>query len=220
MRAFPITLLVALSAFITFSCENNQSQNETVNVDSLSQQSTVADTATARTFQLDTANSSISWTGQKVSGKHNGKIKFKDGQLTAKGGILTDGKMVIDMTSISNEDLTDSESNQKIIGHLKSDDFFAVNKYPTATFDVKRIDPGTDDMQIVVGDLTIKDKTEEISIPAKINVKDKTVTASGKTSIDRTKWDIRYGSGKFFEGLGDKMIYDEIELEYDLKATE
>lgn len=218
MKKTYISFLLAGLAITFYACDSKQGDS-TVATDTTATSTSVADTASTSTYAVDTTESSIKWTGKKVTGQHNGTIQIQDGQLQARAEVLTDGDIVIDMASMRNEDLKDEESNQKLIGHLKSDDFFSVEKYPTAKFDVTRIDPGTDGNSIITGDLTIKDKTEEISIPAEVKFDGDQIKAEGKTTIDRTKWDVRYGSGKFFEGLGDKMIYDEIELEFDLVAN-
>jgi polyisoprenoid-binding protein YceI len=225
MKKAKYLFILAMATFAFFSCENKTTETAEEKTDTAVSPAT--DTATSpapsaeagTSYIVDTTSSIIKWTGKKVTGKHHGKIKILGGNLTAVNNVLNGGKITINMASISNDDLTKKEDNEKLIGHLKSEDFFSVEKYPSATFEITRIDAGKQENEsIVTGKLTLKGKTEEISIPAKVKVDESTIEATGKTSIDRTKWDVRYGSGKYFEGLGDKMIYDDIELEIDLKA--
>lgn len=174
----------------------------------------------AQSFTVDASASSLKWVGEKVLGKHNGTVNIKDGAMTKSGSDFS-GVFTIDMTSIKNEDLTDASYNAKLIGHLKSDDFFSVAKHNTATFKLKSIKdykPKKDEKgkHWVTGELTIKGISNEIGFPAEINFSDSGFKADAKFSIDRSKWDIRYGSGSFFDNLGDKTIYDEIKFELSL----
>lgn len=160
---------------------------------------------------IDTSKSELKWTGTKVTGKHFGKVKFKEGELDFEDGKIEDGEFEVDMTSITVDDL-EGEWADKLVGHLKNDDFFSVDKYKTAKLDIdKAVLKG--DTYTFTGKLTIKGKTNPVSFDAK-KVDDKKY--SGKLVFNRTKWDIKYGSGSFFEGLGDKMIHDDVTLEYTL----
>lgn len=181
--------------------------------------------AKTQTLAVDPAGSAVKWTGKKVTGAHNGTVSLKSGQVELENNKLKGGNFEIDMTSIKVEDLKDPEYNGKLTGHLRSDDFFGVDKHPTSTFkitSVKELKKGTkgvkDATHEIAGDLTIKGVTQPVVFPAKISVKGDQATATGKLMVDRTKYNIRYGSGKFFENLGDKMINDEFEIELDLKA--
>lgn len=178
--------------------------------------------AFAKPSAIDATQSSVRWTGKKVIGdKHVGTVAVKSGQVEFDGNNLKGGEVVIDMTSIKNEDVKDAGYNAKLTGHLKSDDFFGVDKNPTANFkitSVKALKGGKDATHEIKGDLTIKGTTLPVTFPAKVEVKDGTASAKGKLSVDRTKYGIRYGSGKFFENLGDKMISDEFDLEIELKS--
>ena len=223
MKNFSKTTLFIFALIFAFACEKKQEENKSAE----KADSTAIDGANndapangmELTYAVDTAESAVKWTGKKVTGKHNGQVKIKSGQLTVKDATVTGGTITLDMTSISNEDLTTAEDNAKLIGHLKSEDFFGVDKFPTATFTVKRIDAGKDkDDYVITGDLTIKGKSNEVSIPAKISQSDNQVTAKGTAVIDRTKWDIRYGSKDFFKNLGDKAIYNEVELDFEIRA--
>lgn len=167
-------------------------------------------------YIVDAKKSKLEWLGEKISSKHYGTVDIKDGMLKKEVSNFS-GIFNIDMTSIKNIDLKDPQYNNKLIGHLKSDDFFSVDKFQTATFKLKSIKEAKSkkDAKIthtVTGDLTIKGITNEISFPAKFNFNSNGFTANAKFAINRSKWDIRFGSGSFFDNLGDKMIYDDIQF--------
>jgi polyisoprenoid-binding protein YceI len=180
-----------------------------------------ASLALAKPVELDTAASSAKWLGKKVTGQHNGTVALKSGTVDLEKGAVKGGEFEIDMATIKNEDIKDEKNNTKLVGHLKSDDFFGVEKHPTAKFkikSVKELKGNKEATHEVTGDLTIKGKTETVTFPAQIDVKGEKATAKAKIVVDRTKFDVRYGSGKFFENLGDKMINDNFDFEVDLKT--
>lgn len=175
------------------------------------------------TYRPDLEKSTLGWHAKKVTGEHMGNVKIKSGSIVVDHHAPSRGEFVIDMTSISCTDIKDAGYNAKLVGHLKSDDFFSVSKYPEATLKIKSFSPiagaKTGNANYTVkGDLTIKGITKEISFPATMNVSDRIITAKAEIKIDRTQFDVRYGSGKFFDNLGDKMIYDEFTLSVDLTA--
>jgi polyisoprenoid-binding protein YceI len=171
---------------------------------------------------LSLKDSSIKWTGTKVTGAHNGSVKLKSGTVIVSGKHVTGGEFEVDLNTIANEDMKGGMAD-KLVGHLKSDDFFAVDKYPTAKFVITKVAPLKKEVNganhTVTGKLTIRDKTEKISFPATIKVSADAATAKASVKVDRTKFDLKYGSGKFFKGLGDKMIHDEFTVDLDLKAS-
>jgi polyisoprenoid-binding protein YceI len=167
------------------------------------------------TVKVDTQASYITWKGYKVTGQHYGKVKLKNGSLNFEGAKLVGGSFEMDMTSITNEDLQGGGAT-KLVGHLKSEDFFGVEKYPTAKFVVTKISEAKPGEYRVKGDLTIKSTTKPVSFNAFVTEKDGTKTATATIKLDRSEYDIRYGSGSFFDGLGDKTIYDEFDLEVNL----
>lgn len=172
----------------------------------------------ADTYNVDTASSTVVWKGYKVTGSHTGTVKIKNGSLTWDAGKLTGGSFEIDMTSITCTDL-DGEYAGKLVGHLKSDDFFGATKYPTAKLVItKAIPQDTKGNYKLVGNLTIKETTKEIKFMAAVTESSGTITASGKITIDRSEYNVKYGSGSFFDGLGDKTIYDEFDLQVSLVA--
>jgi polyisoprenoid-binding protein YceI len=170
------------------------------------------------TYNVDVKSSSIVWTGYKVTGKHTGTVKVKNGNLTWDNAQLTGGSFEIDMTSINCTDL-EGEYAGKLVGHLKSDDFFGTDKYPTAKFVItKAIPQDTKGNYKIVGNLTIKEKTKELKFPATVSESNGTVSATGKITVDRSDFDVKFGSGSFFDNLGDKTIYDEFDLQVSLVA--
>ncbi len=168
---------------------------------------------------IDKSVSKVQWTAKKVTGEHSGHVSLGNGTVYVENSNLVGAQVVMDMNSIVCTDLTDKEWNAKLVGHLKSDDFFSVEKFPKASLEITSVKPApTKGDYNVIGKLTIKGITNEISFPAKVNISGGSLKATGTAKLDRTKWDIRYGSGKFFEGLGDRMIYDEFEIAFDIAA--
>lgn len=176
-----------------------------------------------KTMNVDAANSTVSWKGKKVTGEHYGSIDIKEGTLTVEKGMIETATVTIDMTTIQVLDEgMDEGAKGKLKGHLESDDFFSVEKHTTATFQLTSFQPakGTSgNNYIITGKLTIKGKTNDISFPAKVTMEDGMVRAEASLTFDRSLWDIRYGSGSFFDGLGDKMIYDDVEIDFVLIAN-
>jgi polyisoprenoid-binding protein YceI len=156
-------------------------------------------------------DSNIKWKGYKVTGEHEGNIALKEGTLTFNGNDLTGGNFTMDMTSINVTDL-EGDSKGKLEGHLKSPDFFAVEANPTATFKITKVE-GKGSKVTVTGDLKIRGKSNPATFDMTIN--DNSATAFLK--IDRTKFGIEYNSNNFFENLKDKAIYDEFDLNVNLK---
>ncbi|WP_130736211.1 YceI family protein [Flavobacterium sp. J27] len=163
------------------------------------------------TKKVNVEKSKIEWVGKKVTGQHNGTINLKEGALVFKGKKLAGGTFTVDMTSINTTDL-DGGMKGKLDGHLKSEDFFGVEKYPTAKLVFKTIADKGNNLYTVTADLEIKGKTNPITFDMTVN-KD---TAISKLVVDRTKYDIKHGSGSFFDNLGDKTIYDDFELNVTL----
>ncbi|WP_303315568.1 YceI family protein [Flavivirga abyssicola] len=162
--------------------------------------------------EIKTDKSKVVWKGYKVTGSHEGTIAIQSGFLNFEGDKLTGGEFVIDMTTINTTDL-DGEYKGKLDGHLKSDDFFGVAAHPTAKLVFVKVKTTGKNSYEVTGDLTIKGKTNPITFA--ISVYGNKATATLK--VDRTKYDVKYGSTSFFEGLKDKAIYDEFDLVSDLE---
>lgn len=165
---------------------------------------------------LDLEKSVVIWKARKVTGAHEGTVALKSGNFDFADGVLTGGAFEIDMTTIDCIDLQ-GEWKDKLVGHLKSDDFFGVNNFPTAKFVITSvISRGKPGEYKVVGDLTIKETTKEIKFNAMIDDGGEARTGTANITIDRSEFNVRYGSGSFFDSLGDKTIYDEFDLEVSL----
>jgi polyisoprenoid-binding protein YceI len=162
----------------------------------------------AQTKKVNAEKSTITWVGKKVTGQHDGTINLADGALVFKGNKLKGGTFTVDMNSISVSDLKAGKGKEKLEGHLKSDDFFGVEKHATSKLVFKTIADKGSDVYTITADLTIKDKTLPITFDLALG----NGTARTTLVIDRAKYDIRYGSGSFFDNLGDKAIYDDFEL--------
>lgn len=159
---------------------------------------------TAQKFIVNTDDSSIHWLGKKIGGEHDGHIKLKSGELEMDGDKIVSGMFVIDMHSITNSDIESEEYRQKLVGHLKSDDFFGVATFPTAMFVIREAAVLKNGKALLTGSLTIKSKVETISF----EVEKVDTGFEAKIDIDRAKFDVRYGSDSFFDNLGDKVIDD------------
>jgi polyisoprenoid-binding protein YceI len=157
-------------------------------------------------------DSSITWKGHKVTGTHEGTINLSQGTLLFDGENLVGGNFTIDMTSINVTDLEAGSGKEKLEGHLKSDDFFGVNNHKKATLKINSVD-GKNGTYRVYGDLTIKGITK----PATFQMKVSGNSATASFKVNRTKYDIRYGSASFFDDLKDKAIYDDFDLNVNLK---
>jgi len=169
--------------------------------------------------KVDTAKSSVKWLAKKVTGQHTGTIGIKEGNLVVEKGKITGGKVVIDMNSIVDLDLTDAGYNAKLIGHLKSPDFFEVATFPTAELAITKVE-SKGNSHTFSGNLTIKGITNPASFTATSVKNGNTTTYTGTLTIDRSKFNVRYGSKSFFDDLGDKVIYDEFTLDFTLVVTE
>lgn len=168
-------------------------------------------------FEVINAKSNIDWTGRKVTGAHNGTISIKAGALNLNDGKLSSGNIVIDTTSIKILDVTDPDTNNQFAGHLFSEDFFAIERFPEATFIITNAEQLSEADYLITGDLTIKDITHPVSFAAEVAITGDVICASGRFLIDRTKYNMKFRSGNFFTNLGDTLIYNEFEL--DLKLT-
>lgn len=167
----------------------------------------------AQTKKIDASKSKITWLGKKVTGQHGGTINIKEGNLVFAAKKLTGGTVTVDMTSLVCTDLKVGEGKEKIEGHLKSEDFFGTEKFQTSKIVFKKVVASGKNSYMVTADLSIKEKTNPINFILTINGN----TAAAALKVDRTKFDIKYGSGSFFDNLGDKAISDEFELNVALQ---
>jgi polyisoprenoid-binding protein YceI len=175
-------------------------------------------TASAQTYQVNVKESNVEWLGANVVGKtHTGTLKLSEGKVEVKNGKLTGGTFTVDMTSLDNTDLSGGMKD-KLVGHLKSDDFFSVDKFQTSLLVITKVTE-KDGKYEVTGKLTIKGKTETVTFPATLSVNGNVLTATADVTFDRSKYDVRYGSDSFFDNLGDKAIKNNIELKVSLSAS-
>jgi len=179
---------------------------------------------TAQTVKFDLDKSKLIWAGKKVTGSHQGELKLK----SAKGEIHSDGALSgsfdIDMSSLKVTDIETPKDNKKLVNHLQSPDFFKVQEYPTVSFKITKSAPiaaakAGEANTAITGDLSIKGVTKTVTFPAIVEAMDGIVSAKGTATVDRTQFDVRYGSGKFFQGLGDKLIYDDFTVDVELIGT-
>lgn len=168
-------------------------------------------------YSVDTKSSTINWKGEKVTGEHTGTLNLKEGSIEFENGKPVSASIKVDMNSMTCTDMQ-GEYADKLIGHLKSDDFFSVGSHPVVEFKASSFESLGGDKYKVKGDLTIKGITNSIAFDANINEKDEQIMSNASVVFDRTKWDIKYGSGSFFDDLGDKMIYDDIKMDFTLNA--
>lgn len=213
-----VTLLFSAAALLA-AC-NNSSDAEKATTSETQE----VKTSDGSAYTLDSATT-ISWTGFKPTGKHNGVFKVSEGSLLVKDNLLTGGSFTIDIKSLVNHDLaTDAENKGKLEGHLKSPDFFDVAKYPTAKFEITSVEPLASDSSSLVkdathlikGNLTLKDSTKNISFPAKITVDGNTAAAFADFNIDRTLWGMNY---KGPENPQDWIISKEVNIKLSIAAT-
>lgn len=189
-------------------------------------------TASAADLPVDLSASSITWVGTKPTGRHNGTFAMSEGSIKVENGEVVGGTCTIDINSLKVVDLEDEESNAKLAGHLRSEDFFKVEEFPTATFEIASLeayDASADSSateedsefkianptHMVTGNLTLLGVTKSIKFPAKVSVSEGEVSAEAKFNIDRKEWGMSYGAD---ESLGDKMINPTVHLGFNIVA--
>jgi len=173
--------------------------------------------AVALGYSQDTSinleTSKLRWEGKERSSKsHYGGLSFKSGDLKLEGTKVKGGSFIVDMTSLDVQDLSGG-GKTRLEGHLRSDDFFSVDSNPEAFLILNSVISDSNGVQVLQGDLTIKGKTA----PVQVEFTEVTASmASAQMVFDRSVYDVRFRSGSFFENLGDKLIYDDIEIQVNL----
>lgn len=170
----------------------------------------------AQDFRIDAAGSSLRWEGKGVGKSHHGTISFSDGSLKIINGMPVSGDFVIDMTTIKDKDIESEAMAERLEGHLKSEDFFGVERFPQAKFVLKSAEKVDGGILHIMGDLTIKGKTNPVMFNTEYSLSGDVARFVGVIEVDRSLYDVRYGSGKFFENLGDRAINDIFTLEFEL----
>lgn len=174
-------------------------------------------------FNIDYKASTITWHGEKAAGSgHNGTIRVSSGQVVVEKGAITTGKVKVDMNGMTCTDEMSAEMTANLINHLKSEDFFNVANFPDANFELTSVKAAADkagNTHSITGKITIKGITKEITFPAKVTANGNSLTIDGNVTIDRSQFDVRYGSETFFGSLGDKAISNDISLALHLIAN-
>lgn len=186
-----------------------------------------AQTTSTKKLAINTTDSKVSWLGKKPTGEHTGYVKLTGGEVIIDKNELTGGSFTIDFNSIINLDLKDEGMNNRLVGHLKSADFFDVAKYPTGRFSITKVTkvggPAAGAAKAthrIEGDLTMKGITKKISFDASINLLNGKLVASTPTfTIDRTQWGVNYQSKSIFAELKDQFIYDDMTLSVELVSN-
>ena len=166
----------------------------------------------AEKTDIDLKQSKLEWTGKKLGGEHYGEIQLSSGNLTFTKNKLTGGSFEMDMTSITCADITDTKSNKRLVDHLKSEDFFSVVRFPKSSFVITKVEPTSATEYTVTGNLTIKGKTNPITFTANVNSINNQTVANATLTFDRSKYDVKFGSQSFFENLGEKLVYDDVDM--------
>ncbi len=211
--------VLTITAFIVAftSCKKKADEAQTGAAEDVAQAE-----ATSAKYMANPAESVIEWTGSKPTGSsHNGAISIESGVFTVSDGKVESGTFLIDMNSIVNLDIpADKKGNANLVGHLKSADFFDVENHPSAAFSVTSYEV-VEGQGMLSGNLKMKNKENNVTIPVTMSSEGDSFTLTSETfTIDRSKWDVKYNSGKFFDpkALGDKLISDDIQLKVILKA--
>lgn len=184
------------------------------------------ESATENIYIVDAGKSTLHWAGYPLFsfGEHNGTLAVKKGSIEILNGDVTGGGFEIDMTSMRNTDMEEDNGGSSLVNHLKSDDFFSVDKFPAAYFTItsskKTENPGPGDPNLwLIGELTIKGVKNTLKFPALVTITDTMIKATARFKFDRTKWGVRYESGRFFDDVGDAAISDAIGIELSIVAT-
>ena len=215
MKKFLLMALVGLLSVNIMSAQTKAvAKTKATTVKKKATKSNIA-TVAANEYSVDAGASSAVWKGYKVTGSHAGKVTLKSGKVSVKGNKLTGGQFEMDMNSIVCTDLQ-GEYADKFVKHLKNEDFFHSEKYPTSSFKITSATLKSENQYNVKGDLAIKGITHAIEFPANITITGTDVQAIANLKVDRTKYDIKYGSASFFDKLGDKAINNDFDLELNI----
>lgn len=229
--------LFLVVALISFGCTQNPKSDE-AEVGEAQEVTAVGEDAVS--YSIATSDSEVTWVGTKPTGRHDGRFPIKDGSIQATNNEIVGGSVTIDISGleVTDEEISDDDKN-KLTGHLSSPDFFDVENYPNAKFEITSVKPyeqgqaaneaaATEDTEfqlanpthIITGNLTLRDTTNSISFPARVNISEDEVTAQAKFNIDRTNWGVSYGDeNAVADKARDQFIYNKVNLGFDIKAT-
>ncbi|MEO1654936.1 MAG: YceI family protein, partial [Bacteroidota bacterium] len=225
LSAFLLALLAWSCASAPESDEAEVSEAEEVNEEA---------TEGAADFAVDLDNSMVTWVGTKPTGRHNGSFNISEGSVKVENGEIVGGNYTIDIKTLAVLDIpAEDEGNGKLVGHLMSGDFFDAEKFPSAKFEITAVEPYeapeeaeevseeesefklADPTHFVSGNFELKGVSKNIKFPAKISVSDSEVSAEAKFNINRTDWELSYGSD---ESLGDKFIRPTVHIGFNILA--
>lgn len=213
---------IFLSAALLIASCSNQQANQT------SEQAAVSTDTSGANYVVNPAESKLRWEANKIVGGHYGHTSITEGNLNTLDGKILSGRFTVDLNSITSEDVTDAEMNTKLVNHLKSADFFNVEAYPTAVFELTSSEVLSGDpagnTHTISGNLSIKDSVKNISFPVKVSEENGVLTADAEIVINRLQWGIVYNSVSvspeaLLKKLGDNAIKDEVVFKVNLKAT-
>ena len=228
-------ILCTLLVLAVFACDTTISSDEAEVGEAVQ---SLAQVEPDQVFKIDTANSSVTWIGAKVTGRHNGIFRIQEGELTLHNGQASGGKTILDMTGMRSDDKTiDEANNKKLTRHLRSPDFFDVERHPTAIFELTSVSPyegnaeqeetssafasKTRELRVkdpthrITGNLTIKGITRSVSFPAKITLEDSILKAKANFNINRSDWNLIYGAD---QSLGNQTIHPAVNIGLDIVA--
>jgi polyisoprenoid-binding protein YceI len=208
-----IPYLILINAPLIFGCGGPVTKENKNNVSASSLSLHVGD---EKYFIIDTKETVVAWKASSVHGTTTGYVYISKGELMIEKGQLVGGTVEVDMNTI--EDKNHGKDNG-LIKHLKDPDLFDVKKFPFSTIAISSVASINVEDKEITGNLTIKGITHPVTFPVKIEMKDEIVKASGKLVIDRTLWDVRYKSGKFFDNLKDQAIADSIEFNIKIASN-
>ncbi|NLP58850.1 YceI family protein [Lutibacter sp. B1] len=217
MKKLIALLFLVNIAFV--SCKTDKPKQQEAEVEADKTEVTMASLEDGK-YTVNPESSLLNWKGFKPTGAHNGTVAIKEGSFTIQEGSLTSGSFAFDMSTITVLDIpADDEFNGKLVGHLKSGDFFDVENFETSTFEITEVEKVGEGYK-VKGNLTVKDITKPIEFAASVSSEEGVVVLKGDSfKIDRTEFDIKYKSAKFFDNLKDKFINDEFEISFEVKAS-
>ena len=204
--------LILFICIIICGCSKSDAKKELIE-QKITTKSVIVATEGVDTLWVDKLGSKIQWIGQKVTGEHSGQVKVAGGYIVVNDSKLSSGEILINMQSITVDDIENPGKNQSLVSHLKDGDFFNTEEFPTAKFIFNKFS-GENENTNVVGNMTIRDKTVPTELTMNVVVNQDTSFASGTIKIDRTLFGIKYGSGSFFDNLGDRMILDNFILNF------
>ena len=207
-------ILGAIAVSMMFvSCKENKKEKTEV------KEEVKVEKSVAELNNVNLETSVLNWKGSKPTGDHNGTVSLKSGGILIEDGQLKAGEFVVDMNTIINLDMKGSKGATNLEGHLKSPDFFEVEKYPTSKFVITRVVDKEGKLE-VTGNLSIKDVTKSITIPASVEkVEGVYVFKSDNFNIDRADFNVKYKSKKFFDNLKDKFVNDLVEMSFVVQAA-